>query len=455
MGTVLYNFLNESFLFDGKHIADNFSKFTEQELRTELSNYREFCLDNITQLTEEVSPAGEAPSVFSGKSKSDLDSLKTTALYIEKHIIDDPLFEMSHEIDDVRDTISQSLGFSPNSLNKPRISEVLQYLKSLTPMIAADYVKLLPISRIYEPPKELGIRYTENYFSDLLPPQVMDFLHKKQVVRSLRKADEGWEVLDDAKPSRGIIIEFDGHPEDEGAHIFHLQEVVPLRLGDDGKMQVRITLPETPPDTAYFNAWVLQSKNSSAHDFYNKTLTELAIGSQLNAMFYTDSTMKFDLLNFLGAQHPSIQEHTAQSLLNIDLPFLNNIEAESLMRLRIDEGESFQAFRDALERGFRSLRTENDADKLRQKTEDLVHELTEVQVREIDRKVKSLQRTGLAEASTVVLGLAGAVHTAGWSLLAAATAAFQGYKTFEQYRRDVKLNPGYFLWKLKKQSSEV
>jgi len=450
MGTILYDFLNDSFLFNNNHIADNFSKFTEQELRAELSNYRGFCLNNLTQLNKEILPVGQAPSVFSGKSH-DLAKLKITALYIEKHVIDDPLFELSHEMDGVRDTISQSLGFSPNSVNKAKISEVMQYLKALTPMVAADYVKLLPISRIYEPPKELGIRYTENYFSDLLPPQVMDFLHKKQVVRSLRKAEEGWEVLDDAQPSRGIIIDFDGNPEDEGTHIFHLQEVEPLSTGDDGKMRVKITLPETQPDTAYFNAWVLQSRNSAAHDFYQKTLAEMAISSQLNSMFYTDSTIKFDLLNFLGAQHQSIQEYTAQSMLNIDLPFLNNVNAETLMRLRLDEGESFQAFRDALERGFRSLRTENDADKLRQKTEDLVHELTEAQIREIDRKIKSLQRTALAEASTAVIGLAGAVHTGGWSLLAAATAAFQGYKTFEQYRRDVKLNPGYFLWKVKRQ----
>jgi hypothetical protein len=278
----------------------------------------------------------------------------------------------------------------------------------------------------------------------------MEFMHKRQVVKSLRNAEEGWEVFDDAKPSRGIIIDFDGHTEDGGTHIFHLQEIEPISFGDDGKFRVKITLPETPPDDAYFNAWVLQSRNSAAHDFYQKTLIDLTISSQLNSMFYTDSVMKFDLLNFLGAQNPSIQEYTAQSLLNIDLPFLNNIEAETLMRLRLDEGESFQAFRDALERGFRTLRTENDADKLRQKTEELVHELTEVQIREIDRKISSLRRSALAEASTAVLGLAGAVHTAGWSLLAAATAAFQGYKTFEQYRRDVKLNPGYFLWKLKK-----
>lgn len=451
MGTVLYDFLNNSFLFNSDHISDNFSKFTEQELWTELRKYREFCLNNITQLNKEISPVGQAPSVFSGKSKIDLAKLKTTALYIERHVIDDPLFELSYEMDGVRDTISQSLGFSPNTVNKPKISEVMHYLKALTPMVAADYVKLLPISRIYEPPKELGIRHTENYFSDLLPAQVMEFLHKKQVVRSLQKADEGWLVLDDAKPSRGIIIEFDGNFEDEGGHIFHLQEVEPLSIGDDGNMRVKITLPTTPPDTAFFDAWVLQSRNSAAHDFYEKTLTELAISSQLSSMLYTDSTMKFDLLNFLGGQHPSIQEYTAQSVLNIDLPFLDNLDAETLMRLRLDEGEAFQSFRDALERGFRNLRTENDAVKLKQKTEDLVHELTESQVREIDRKIKSLRRSAFAEASTAVIGLAGAVHTAGWSLLAAATAAFQGYKTFEQYQRDVKLNPGYFLWKLKKQ----
>jgi hypothetical protein len=37
----------------------------------------------------------------------------------------------------------------------------------------------------------------------------------------------------------------------------------------------------------------------------------------------------------------------------------------------------------------------------------------------------------------------------GGSLLATAIAAFQGYKAYEDYRRQVKTNPAFFLWKLK------
>src|SRR5262249_27494290 len=74
--------------------------------------------------------------------------------------------------------------------------------------------------------------------------------------------------------------------------------------------------------------------------------------------------------------------------------------------------------------------------------------VTEVQVREIGRKIDSLKRTAFAEAAIAVIGLSGAVHTAGWSLLAAALAIFQGYKTFESYRRETSLNPAYFLWRL-------
>src|SRR5215831_14559370 len=80
---------------------------------------------------------------------------------------------------------------------------------------------------------------------------------------------------------------------------------------------------------------------------------------------------RVNLLNFLGVPDGVIPAHTACSLFSIDLPFLEEIDIATLMRIRTEEGQAFQAFRDALERGFRVLRGENDEEKLRQKTEDL------------------------------------------------------------------------------------
>ena len=210
------------------------------------------------------------------------------------------------------------------------------------------------------------------------------------------------------------------------------------------------SLPDAPPDRPYFDAWTFQSVNKSAWHLFTGVMSEIAISEHRHSMFSTNSQFVFELLSFLGAQTSSIPAYTAQSLLNLDLPILTMMNVETVLKVRGSDGESFQAFRDALEQGFRVLRGETDGDTLKRKTEDLLHELTEVQVRNVDRKIRSLQRSAITEAGVAILGLAGAVHTAGWSVLAAATAIFSGYKTFEGYRRDVKSNPAYFLWKVRK-----
>ena len=62
-------------------------------------------------------------------------------------------------------------------------------------MVTADYVKFLPLSQIYEPPEEIGLYYSDNYFSDLLSPPTMEFFRNKAVIRSLAPSSSGWRVL--------------------------------------------------------------------------------------------------------------------------------------------------------------------------------------------------------------------------------------------------------------------
>jgi hypothetical protein len=66
--------------------------------------------------------------------------------------------------------------------------------------------------------------------------------------------------------------------------------------------------------------------------------------------------------------------------MSVDLPFLKELDIEMLMKVRQEEGEAFQSFRLELDKQLRELRLVKDPEALKIKTENVMHELSEVQV---------------------------------------------------------------------------
>jgi hypothetical protein len=160
--------------------------------------------------------------------------------------------------------------------------------------------------------------------------------------------------------------------------------------------------------------------------------------------------LALEVLQSLALDTGGIPAATFNNLLELNLPFFDSIDLETIIRIREDDGEAFEAFRSALEIGARELRLETDPDRLAQRRQNWLHQLTQVEVSKCATQIAALRRRGLAEAAVATVGLVGAVQTAGWSLLAAFAAMAQGYRTYEAYRSQVKATPGYFLWRLRK-----
>jgi hypothetical protein len=230
-------------------------------------------------------------------------------------------------------------------------------------------------------------------------------------------------------------------------YVLHEQQV--LEADDQSRLlTVAVTLPDTPPDQETFQHWVDQSINQSALSFLQNLLEHYRLAAACGACLGLDCPLALDVLKALHLDGGGIPEATLNTLVDLNLPFLNGLDLDTLVRIRVNEGEAFAAFRRALESASRELRLEADADRLRVRKQNLVHQLTEVEIPSCANKIGALRRSGTAETAVAVLGLAGAFHSAGWSLLAALMAMVQGYRTYETYRSQVKATPGYFLWRL-------
>ena len=126
-------------------------EWDEQELKNELRAYREYCLAHIREIEEEAAASGSALKMFSGMERVELNLLKQSAFYVEQHVLQDPLFPLTHEGGHMNEAMRSYLRFPDSDINREKLSSVLKYLKSLTPMVAANYVKFLPSSYLFEP----------------------------------------------------------------------------------------------------------------------------------------------------------------------------------------------------------------------------------------------------------------------------------------------------------------
>jgi hypothetical protein len=456
MGSKVFDFLSDSFLFDDERVSDQFAGTPEDEILKELRRYREFCLSSAAEFEQEASSNTSNLKLFSGVKLVDPRLLKQSAFYVEQHILYDPLFELSswkapHE-DQVRSAYKAFLGGpeSSSSFDKAGLAKTLAYLKALTPMVAAGCVKFLPTSYFFEPPEQFPLKYSENGFADAVPESLLKFFHENAVVNSV-KMEGGAMIIDGSfELGRNIFVRFKDHGvEDARGYRLVEQEVVPGD-SDDGTVHVSMYVPPWPPKQEEFDWWVYQSINQTAGPLYRRLVLENTFAVRFGASYFSDSPFVFRLLEQIVPVEDTVQTNTANALMRVDLPFLDEVDIETLMKIRQEEGEAFQSFRLELDKQLRDLRLVEDPETLRVKTENALHELGEVQVHQINQKVAYLKRRILAEAAVAAGSLLGAVQSGGLTLPVALLAAFQGYKSFAEYQRQKRENPAFFLWKVLK-----
>ena len=454
MARILYDFLTESLLFSDQHISTNYSGVSEDTLNRELERYRDHSLSNAKPLLEEIREANNKLTVTMEGFNSflpDENTLKQCALYMDTVTINDPLFEMTKPKNISTKVVSHFVSLPNESgLERDKLAKSVAYMKNLSQAVGADFIKFFPMSYLHETPKELPILKSENYFEDVLPPELLKWFHEKTKVVSTKKTGEGIRILDSLEIGRGIYIEFEGHTSGKGFmyKLFQME----MESFDEAtrKAVMKYTLPKEPPEADYFNAWVYQSKNKAARAFYDQVISELHYTSLMGNSYFTRSPFIADLMDYLFGKTQNIRENAYHLGLKLDLPTIDNVSLEKIMSIRVSDGEAFYNFRVELEKQMRDLRNITDPIQLQIKLQNISHELETVQINEINKKLSHLKKSLLAEsliylsslyASTQfgLKGLLGSLVGIGWGAL----------RSYNDKWVPVKDNPAYFLWRVR------
>jgi len=449
MGSIAYDFLADSILFNQNEIDNNFKSLSDQQLEKILQDYRQHCIDNYDSMMMDIKSSKSSLKVFSEIDKMPFDSLKQGALYFDQYVIYDPLFKITSVKSKATNSFAQFLGFEPmEKIDRQQLAEIANHLKMITPMIAGEFVKIIPLSYHLEPPKEIPINLPVNYYADSLPKELMAYCKERVKVSSMEKAAQGWHILDKLDYTNGLFINFKGIDGNAG-FIYHYMYQEALKTSGN-KTKVVMRLADYPVNKDEWDVWLFQCVNSAAKATVDKINLELMVSNDLGATYLTDKEFNSGLITKNLSTPETIETATASQFLNINVPFLDRIEISKLMEVRKFEEDTFTNFRIELERQCRELRAVTAPNELKLRQENIMHELGKVQVNRLNQKLNSLKRRGIIDASIVFAGLAGSVQTGGWSLLTAISAALSGYKSYRDYKDSIRENPAYFLWKVLK-----
>jgi hypothetical protein len=147
--------------------------------------------------------------------------------------------------------------------------------------------------------------------------------------------------------------------------------------------------------------------------------------------------------------------------LRLELPVLQGVSPEILMRIRNEEREDFLAFRNALKRAIRErLEASGDPEKT---AREIRADLLDPSLNEIRRKLTAA-KSALAKKSAVAIGV-GAVTTACGLMLAnplmvttgvgAAMTTVAATQKYLEEKRDISLSDMYFLWHAEGRAQEL
>ncbi len=444
MSKILYSFLSESFLLCDDYIDTYYAQVTDLELTNELHKYREFCIQNIQAMFNDINLYKHELKIFSAESLIDIPRLMQTALYMDQITLPDPIFKHSYRNSQFSNVLAEFNGMANEPVNRASLSKTAKLLKKLAPMVDVGYVKLFPVDYFFEPKSEIPL--TAPATPDVLPENIMRLYVDNADIKSFSRSGQYITFDKTLQPRREISIKFDSNPHKSFCYQLMEQKIESYDEATN-TAQIVMSIPFYLPEKESFDAWVSQSLYKSALIHHNTILKEIKFAEAFKSQYITSSPFVGKLLNC--SVDKDIKSFTAECVLNFDLRFFENIDIQTLMSIRQNDGEEFALFRCELEKQLRVLRAEQNTDVLKSKIADISHEMMSVQIASLDAKVKNMKKGALANVVIGVAGLAGSIATSGFSLLATAIALANGYKTYAEYQQKIRENPSFFLWKVK------
>lgn len=453
----ILSFLREHFRLSSNE-DDPIAGIPDQQLHKVIADYRVLSLrGHDPQLHLQFDDTGGDSLMSSGFQMQlpDPSLIRRSSLYFDKFYVDDPLVRLSRGHRNGEEAIGKLLGVPVGSDLRSSVASALMYMRKLLPAAEEGYLKFLPMSVAFEPPKQLLLTASDCFFEDSLPSHIMNwFWQRARVQRAVKTEDGHWMGLPEEadEPCRAIWISYEGH--EDVTRMFFLVDEVFKKTDSPGHYKTRTFLPDEPPDESRFNAWFYQAVNQASADTYQRVAHDLYVAHQMGAKYLAPTPFAAELLrlNLLPARGGGATPDLLDSLLlRIDLPVVESANTAQLMALRRECQEELHSLRTFLREELERLQDVEDPAASSRAVQRVEKHLTQELIPQVEQNVRKLKGKLAIDGVVLLAELGAVIPTQGFSLALLPVvihAGVRGIRACRQYVTSIKNHPAYFLWRL-------
>jgi hypothetical protein len=232
----------------------------------------------------------------------------------------------------------------------------------------------------------------------------------------------------------------------------------PLEVRVSDAIDTWLTNPVLPNAPDALRSVVSALRKSMTELFVHEMLQDLPRAQLSKSMLAPSLQFHKEILRISTEPGERGELEIGQLALRLELPVVQSISVSDLMNVRAECYEAFRDFQVVLRQKLAGLRDIGDPVHFAHALEDIQRELTEQQVREVDKELRRVKRTIRNDAMLAVAGVTAALYagpTTPLGLLLQATSAKKVADVISavlNVRGPLEL-PGYFLWKLARSAS--
>lgn len=441
--------LTGSILWDNSLLAKDYSVLGAEELRAVLRSY----LHDVSVLRGEWHNAEHSPLSLWIPRHDQIALYRPGLLSAERIILVDALEEAALRLDIVES--SQAMDHLVHNRKTDRLGDIrtgvaqfIRFVKDNFLLIQAGFIAFTPCeSARHEQQRRMQLLQDNpdrNFLHSVMPPAVAQLYERSLSVRGIRRVgDEGhYRFVSEKTLPDEIMLELrDCLSPFSNVHIY--QEMQPVQINEDGTFKARLTRGKHVSRKEY-ERWVNGAKNRSMYFHYRGLLTDISQPARAGASFVTRCKFQSKILQKLD--EPG---RLSRRMLEIELPFLQDLSLQDIFRIRTDYEPSVTAFRCSLRNCAVEMERASGPDEIRLLQQRFRERIADEGLEDLRQKLSAWKRQSLQDTALLllpaVLGFMGApsvsaLATGAASLLNAALGASRSH-------REITRHPSWFLFR--------
>lgn len=439
--------LIESILWDDNLLATDYTALDAEALGSALRSY----LQAVSVLRGEWHPLHDSPLSLWIARHDQLALYRPGLLSAERIILTDTLEEAVLRLDTIESSEAMDQLIHYNATDRladirTGVAQFVRFVKDNFLLIQAGFIAFTPCESVRQEQERKMQLLQDNpdrhFLSAVMPAEVVRLYERSMKVRGVRRvSNEGHIrfVSEKTLPDEIMLELRDCQSPFTNAYMY--QELQPVEVEEDGRFRARITRGKHESRKGY-DRWVRGAMNRSIYFHYHGLLTDISQSARAGASLVTRCPLQGKILQKLDASG-----RLSRRMLEVELPFLQNLSLHDIFRIRTDYEPSVTAFRRTLrDCAVEMERASGPAEitLLQQRFRERIADegLDDLQQKLATWKRRSIQDTALL-AVPAVLGYMGAPSLL--NLAAGAVSLLQAALGAHRHHQDVIHHPSWFL----------